>query len=116
MGESWISVLAMVAFFILPIILGNKGKGKKKENTIEEFLSELGFDQEDLIEEVEAVEAQKDKYESPQIKEVSVNNTHTEKPDADNNAELIVGKGMSREEKKKLVIYSEVMSPKYKEY
>ncbi|MBO7249002.1 MAG: hypothetical protein J6U88_02840 [Bacteroidales bacterium] len=115
MGESWIPILSLVVFFILPLILGGKGK-KKEDNTIGELLSELGLDQENLVEEIEAVEEQKDKYVSPQINAVIMKDSHVEEPDADENMEVKVGKGMSREEKKKLVIYSEVMSPKYKEY
>ena len=48
MGDSWITIVAMAAFFILPIIFGNKRKKPESagevKNELEEFLSGLGMD------------------------------------------------------------------------
>ena len=123
MGDSWITIVAMAAFFILPIIFGNKRKKPESagevKNELEEFLSGLGMD--DLSDEESdsgSEEISREIYRAPEMRvrvvpektsEKRVENTEVDKS-------VKVGSGMSKEEKKKLVIYSEVMSPKYKEY
>ena len=123
MGDSWITIVAMAAFFILPIIFGNKRKKPESagevKNELEEFLSGLGMD--DLSDEESdsgSEEISREIYRAPERRvrvvpektsEKRVENTEVDKS-------VKVGSGMSKEEKKKLVIYSEVMSPKYKEY
>lgn len=123
MGDSWITIVAMVAFFFLPIIFGNKRKKPESagevKNELEEFLSGLGMD--DLSDEESdsrSEEISREIYRAPEMKVRVVPEKTSEKrvenTEVDNSVK--VGSGMSKEEKKKLVIYSEVMSPKYKEY
>ena len=123
MGDSWITIVAMAAFFILPIIFGNKRKKPESagevKNELEEFLSGLGMD--DLSDEESdsgSEEISREIYRAPEMRVRVVPEKTSEKrvenTEVDNSVK--VGSGMSKEEKKKLVIYSEVMSPKYKEY
>ena len=111
MGESWITILIMVCFTLLPIIFDAKKKQKSAKSG--EDASKL----EELLSELELVipdEEPDEEYEKPEIK---IRPTVV-KPDPEKNVkkEVEVGRGMSKEDKRKLVIYSEVMSPKYKEY
>lgn len=122
MGDSWITIVAMVAFFFLPIIFGNKKKPESAgevKNELEEFLSQLGMDE--LPEEEsdgESEEIFREVYKAPEMKVRVVPVKESEKKVKETEVEnsVKVGSGMSKEEKRKLVIYSEVMSPKYKEY
>lgn len=117
MGESWITILIMVCFTLLPIIFDAKKKQKSAKSgedasKLEELLSEL-----ELVipeEEPEETDIVLEEYQKPEIK---IRPTVV-KPDPEKNVkkEVEVGRGMSKEDKRKLVIYSEVMSPKYKEY
>ncbi|MBR2298056.1 MAG: hypothetical protein IKA45_04180 [Bacteroidales bacterium] len=117
MGESWITILIMVCFTLLPIIFDAKKKQRSAKSgedasKLEELLSEL-----ELVipeEEPEETDIVLEEYEKPEIK---IRPTVV-KPDPEKNVkkEVEVGRGMSKEDKRKLVIYSEVMSPKYKEY
>lgn len=117
MEESWITILIMVCFTLLPIIFDAKKKQKSAKSgedasKLEELLSEL-----ELVipeEEPEETDIVLEEYEKPEIK---IRPTVV-KPDPEKNEkkEVEVGRGMSKEDKRKLVIYSEVMSPKYKEY
>lgn len=124
MDESWISVLIMVAFFILPIIFG---KGKKREaekeekNLWEEIFSEVDIDHMSEDFETQEYNFNRERYVKPNVKIVEKPKTVSEADVAEENNiidgnEVKVGTGMSKDEKKKLIIYSEVMSPKYKEY
>ena len=118
MEESWISVLAMVAFFILPLVLGKnkmKTQSKQDKSDFQEFLSELGLDEDE--QEFDA-EPEREIYVRPVVKtKVVPKEVKPKVADVPNEAdEVRVGRGMSKEEKRKLIIYSEVMSPKYKEY
>lgn len=117
MGESWISILAMVAFFILPIIFGNNKKKHTSapvdKSDFDEFLSELGLDGDDMVEEERVVE--RESYRKPQMN-VKIVPQKVEQPEVKEENEVKLGRGMSKEDKKKLIIYSEVMNPKYKEY
>lgn len=117
MGESWITILMMVCFFLLPIIFDQKKKRKSSEtedqtedggSDFNELLSELELDLQERDLEEETKEASEIKMSSPAVK------PHHQEPDVQKDVK--VGRGMSKEDKKKLVIYSEVMSPKYKEY
>lgn len=117
MEESWITILIMVCFTLLPIIFDAKKKQKSAKSgedasKLEELLSEFEL----VIPEEEPEEADivLEEYEKPEIK---IRPTVV-KPDPEKNVkkEVEVGRGMSKEDKRKLVIYSEVMSPKYKEY
>lgn len=117
MGESWITILIMVCFTLLPIIFDAKKKQKSAKSgedasKLEELLSELELVIPD--EESEETDVALEEYEKPEIK---IRPTVV-KPDPEKNVkkEVEVGRGMSKEDKRKLVIYSEVMSPKYKEY
>lgn len=120
MGESWISILAMVAFFILPIIFGNNKKKQRSapidKSDFDELLSELGLDGDDMGE--DEIPQWRESYRRPEmeVKIVPKKVEHPEVEKVEKGEELKVGSGMSKEEKKKLIIYSEVMSPKYKEY
>lgn len=117
MEESWITILIMVCFTLLPIIFDAKKKQKSAKSgedasKLEELLSEL-----ELVipeEEPEETDIVLEEYQKPEIK---IRPTVV-KPDPEKNVkkEVEVGRGMSKEDKRKLVIYSEVMSPKYKEY
>lgn len=117
MEESWITILIMVCFTLLPIIFDAKKKQKSAKSgedasKLEELLSEF-----ELVipeEEPEETDIVLEEYQKPEIK---IRPTVV-KPDPEKNEkkEVEVGRGMSKEDKKKLVIYSEVMSPKYKEY
>ncbi len=117
MEESWITILIMVCFTLLPIIFDAKKKQKSAKSgedasKLEELLSEL-----ELVipeEEPEETDIVLEEYQKPEIK---IRPTVV-KPDPEKNEkkEVEVGRGMSKEDKRKLVIYSEVMSPKYKEY
>lgn len=124
MDESWISVLIMVAFFILPVIFG---KGKKKEaekdgkNLWEEIFSEVDYDQISQEDGTPGYNFNKESYIRPKVKVVESSKVVSEADVAEEEniipkSGVKVGTGMSKEEKKKLIIYSEVMSPKYKEY
>lgn len=124
MDESWISVLIMVAFFILPIIFG---KGKKREaekeekNLWEEIFSEVDIDHMSEDFETQEYNFNRERYVKPNVKIVEKPKTVSEADVAEEDNiidgnEVKVGTGMSKDEKKKLIIYSEVMSPKYKEY
>lgn len=118
MEGSWISVLAMVAFFILPLVLGKnkmKTQSKQDKSDFQEFLSELGLGEDQLEPEAEP---EKEIYARPVVKtRVVPKEVKPKVADVPNEAdEVKVGRGMSKEEKRKLIIYSEVMSPKYKEY
>lgn len=117
MGESWITILIMVCFTLLPIIFDAKKKQKSAKSgedasKLEELLSELELVIPDV--ESEETEVALEEYQKPEIK---IRPTVV-KPDPEKNVkkEVEVGRGMSKEDKRKLVIYSEVMSPKYKEY
>ena len=117
MGESWITILIMVCFTLLPIIFDAKKKQKSAKSgedasKLEELLSELELVIPD--EESKETEVALKKKKKPEIK---IRPTVV-KPDPEKNVkkEVEVGRGMSKEDKRKLVIYSEVMSPKYKEY
>ena len=123
MGDSWITIVAMVAFFFLPIIFGNKRKKPESagevKNELEEFLSQLGMDE--LPEEEsdgESEEIFREVYKAPEMKVrvVPVKESEKKVKEVEVENRVKVGSGMSKEEKRKLVIYSEVMSPKYKEY
>lgn len=118
MEESWITILIMVCFTLLPIIFDAKKKQKSAKSgedasKLEELLSELELVIPDE-EPDEETEVALEEYEKPEIK---IRPTVV-KPDPEKNEkkEVEVGRGMSKEDKRKLVIYSEVMSPKYKEY
>lgn len=124
MDESWISVLIMVAFFILPIIFG---KGKKREaekeekNLWEEIFSEVDIDHMSEDFETQEYNFNRERYVKPNVKIVEKPKMVSEADVAEEDNivdgnEVKVGTGMSKDEKKKLIIYSEVMSPKYKEY
>lgn len=117
MEESWITILIMVCFTLLPIIFDAKKKQKSAKSgedasKLEELLSELELVIPD--EESEETAVALEEYQKPEIK---IRQTVV-KPDPEKNEkkEVEVGRGMSKEDKRKLVIYSEVMSPKYKEY
>lgn len=117
MEESWITILIMVCFTLLPIIFDAKKKQRSAKSgedasKLEELLSELELVIPD--EEPEETDVALEEYEKPEIK---IRPTVV-KPDPEKNVkkEVEVGRGMSKEDKRKLVIYSEVMSPKYKEY
>ncbi len=123
MGDSWITIVAMAAFFILPIIFGNKRKkddaARKAHDELEEFLSGLGMDElpeEDSVGESE--EIFREVYKAPEMKvrvdPVKESEKKVKEAEVENSVKM--GSGMSKEEKRKLIIYSEVMSPKYKEY
>lgn len=120
MEESWITILIMVCFTLLPIIFDAKKKQKSAKSgedasKLEELLSEfeLVIPKEEPDEESEGTEVALEEYEKPEIK---IRPTVV-KPDPEKKKkEVEVGRGMSKEDKRKLVIYSEVMSPKYKEY
>lgn len=105
MDESWLSILLTVLFVVFPIIFGSKKK--KEEKGIEEYEFELEvkehYQKPDL--DIRIQEKKKKEVERVEIKEVE-----------DKIQDVEVGDGMPKEEKKKLIIYSEVMSPKYKEY
>jgi hypothetical protein len=118
MEESWISVLTMVAFFILPLIFGKrkaKALSEQGKGDFQEFLSELGLDEDE--QEFDA-EPEREIYVRPVVRtKVVPKEVKPKVADVPNEAdEVRVGRGMSKEEKRKLIIYSEVMSPKYKEY
>lgn len=118
MEGSWISVLAMVAFFILPLVLGKnkmKTQSKQDKSDFQEFLSELGLGEDE--QEFDA-EPEREIYVRPVVRtKVIPKEVKPKVADVPNEAdEVRVGRGMSKEEKRKLIIYSEVMSPKYKEY
>ena len=118
MEESWISVLTMVAFFILPLILGKKrakDQSEQGKGDLQEFLSELGLDEDEP--EFDS-EPEKETYIRPAVMiKVVPKEVKPKVEDVRNEIdEVRVGRGMSKEEKRKLIIYSEVMSPKYKEY
>lgn len=121
MEESWITILIMVCFTLLPIIFDAKKKQRSAKSgedasKLEELLSELELviPDEEPDEESEETDIVLEEYQKPEIK---IRPTVV-KPDPEKNVkkEVEVGRGMSKEDKRKLVIYSEVMSPKYKEY
>lgn len=105
MDESWLSILLTVLFVISPILFG--AKKKKEEKGIEEY--ELELDERKYYQGPE-IDIQVQEKEKETVKKVEI------KEEEDTKQDVEVGDGMPKEEKKKLIIYSEVMSPKYKEY
>lgn len=118
MEEFWIPVFTMLAFLILPLTLVKKKEKDQSEQgkgALREFLSELGFDEDEP--EFDS-EPEKEIYIRPAVMTKVVPKEVKPKVEDVRNEidEVRVGRGMSKEEKRKLIIYSEVMSPKYKEY
>ena len=72
--------------------------------------------EEDSVGEFEAIFREVYKAPEMKVRVVPVKESEKKVKEAEVENSVKVGSGMSKEEKKKLVIYSEVMSPKYKEY
>lgn len=117
MGESWITILMMVCFFLLPIIFDQKKKRKSSET--EDQTEDGGSDFNELLSELELdLQEEDSEDEIKEVPEIKISSTaakpHHQEPEVQKDVKA--GRGMSKEDKKKLIIYSEVMSPKYKEY
>ena len=122
MESPFIAILIAAFCYIIPVLISKRKKDGRVIGQILDQLEEIKEipqeedEQEDILEseQAEVVEA----VEEPVLEKVAASPLQEpeQKPVLEEKANLEERAKMSPEEKRKLVVYSEIMSPKYKEY